>query len=226
MVHDAVIISDVHLGSDVCQSHRLDCFLNKIMDRKIRTKRLVVNGDLFDSLDFRRLPKGHWKILKDLRSLSGDIETIWICGNHDGHYEAVGSLIGLDFSDEYEFETGGFMALCTHGHRYDTFIQSHPILTKAADSIYWLMQKIDNSHTLAIYAKQNSKTFLRNSRKIRSKAVEDASTRGCKIVCCGHTHQAETTLCDGIWYGNSGCWTDSKSSWLSVSEGALSLHIE
>ena len=225
MVMDAVIISDIHLGSDVCQTAKLDRFLNKILDRNIRTQRLIINGDLFDSLDFRRLPKKHWRILRDLRSLAGDIETTWICGNHDGHFEVLSNLLGIEFVDDFAFLSGGKSVFCTHGHRYDSFIQSHPVITSIADSVYWAMQKLDTSHTIAIYAKQNSKTFLRNAQTIRSKACAEAASKGAKIACCGHTHQPETYLCDGIWYGNSGCWTDSRCSWLSVSEGAISLHL-
>lgn len=222
---DAVIISDIHLGSEVCQTDKLIRFLNKILDRNIRTQRLIINGDLFDSLDFRRLPKKHWRILKDLRSLAGDIETTWICGNHDGHFEVCSSLLGIEFLDEYTFQSADNQVLCTHGHRYDSFIQLHPIITSLADSVYWAMQKLDKSHTIAIYAKQNSKTFLRNAKTIREKACLEATIKGAKVVCCGHTHQPETQNCDGVWYGNSGCWTDSRCSWLSISEGALALHL-
>jgi len=90
---DAIIISDIHLGSDVCQAEALDKFLKKI--DKLQPQRLIVNGDLFDCLNFNKLPKHHWHILKDLRKLSKHTEVIWINGNHDGHYEYVSNLLGL-----------------------------------------------------------------------------------------------------------------------------------
>ena len=77
---DAIIISDIHLGSDVCQAEALDKFLKKI--DKLQPQRIIVNGDLFDCLNFNKLPKHHWHILKDLRKLSKKTEVIWLNGNH------------------------------------------------------------------------------------------------------------------------------------------------
>jgi UDP-2,3-diacylglucosamine pyrophosphatase LpxH len=219
---DAIIISDIHLGSDVCQAETLDKFLKKI--DKLQPKRLIVNGDLFDCLNFNKLPKSHWHILKDLRKLSKHTEVIWINGNHDGHYEYVSNLIGLEFVQEYIFESDDKKVICLHGDRFDSFIQQYPMLTYFADGIYWLMQKIDKTHSLAVYAKKNSKTFLRNSDRIKKEAVKYAKENGADIVCCGHTHFPETTLFDGIWYGNSGCWTDQPCSYLTIMEGAVHLN--
>ncbi len=221
---DAIIISDIHLGSDVCQAEALDKFLKKIQDDKIQTQRLIVNGDLFDCLNFNKLPKSHWHILKDLRKLSKKTEVIWINGNHDGHYEFVSNLLGLEFTQEFIFESADKKVICLHGDKFDSFIQKYPIITKFADCIYWLMQKLDRSYSLAVYAKKNSKTFLRNSERIRNEAVKYCKENGADIVCCGHTHFSETTLINGSWYGNSGCWTDKPCSYLTIMEGAVHLN--
>lgn len=219
---DAIIISDIHLGSDVCQAETLDKFLKKI--DKLQPKRIIVNGDLFDCLNFNKLPRHHWHILKDLRKLAKHTEVIWINGNHDGHYEYVSNLIGLEFLQEYTFESEDKKVICLHGDKFDNFIQRYPMLTAFADGIYWLMQKIDRTHSLAVYAKKNSKTFLRNSDRIKKEAVKYAKENGADIVLCGHTHFPETTLVDGIWYGNSGCWTDKQCSYLTVYQGAVHLN--
>ena len=87
-----------------------------------------------------------------------------------------------------------------------------------------MMQKLDRSHSLAVYAKKNSKTFLRNSERIRTEAVKYCKENGADIVCCGHTHFPETTLINGSWYGNSGCWTDKPCSYLTIMEGAVHLN--
>ena len=206
---DAIIISDIHLGSDVCQAEILDKFLKNI--DKLQTKRLIVNGDLFDCLNFNKLPKNHWHILKDLR-------------NHDGHYEFVSNLLGLEFTQEFTFESDTKKIICLHGDKFDTFIQKYPLITTIVDAIYWLMQKIDRTHSLAVYAKKNSKTFLRNSEKIKTQAVKYAKDNKADIVLCGHTHSPEINLVNGVWYGNSGCWTDKPCSYLSVYQGAVHLN--
>lgn len=54
---DALIISDIHLGSDNCQAKDLVVFLEQIRCGVIQTSRIILNGDVFDSFDFRRLKK-------------------------------------------------------------------------------------------------------------------------------------------------------------------------
>ena len=89
-MHDAIIISDLHLGSDVCQAKSLNHFLDNLKN----TNKLILNGDVFDSWDFRRLKSSHFKILSKIRHLSQSMEVIWIHGNHDGPCEIVSHLLG------------------------------------------------------------------------------------------------------------------------------------
>jgi metallophosphoesterase superfamily enzyme len=60
---DAVVLSDIHLGSDNCQARRVCELLERIADGELATARLILNGDVFDSIDFHRLHKTHWKVL-------------------------------------------------------------------------------------------------------------------------------------------------------------------
>ena len=71
---DAIVLSDLHLGSENCQAKLLVEFLNALHHRRTRTRRLILNGDVFDSIDFRRLKKSHWKVLSLLRKLSDEID--------------------------------------------------------------------------------------------------------------------------------------------------------
>ena len=160
-VLDAVIISDLHLGSDNCQAKSLGTFLERIADGQLQTQRLILNGDVFDSIDFRRLKKNHWKVLSLIRKLSDHIEIIWLCGNHDGSAEIISHLLGVTVKDEYVLHTGDRQVLILHGHVFDEFIDSHPILTWMADVVYYLLQQIDRTHYFAKLAKKGSKTFLR-----------------------------------------------------------------
>ena len=72
------IISDLHIGSNVCRADEILNFLDNL-----ETKKLILNGDVFDNLDFRRIKNSHWKILKKIRKIADEIEVIWIKGNHD-----------------------------------------------------------------------------------------------------------------------------------------------
>ena len=76
-MYDAVVISDLHLGSPNCQAKQLARFLEGVRKGPLAAKRLILNGDVFDSIDFRRLKRRHWDVLSELRKLSDDVEIIW-----------------------------------------------------------------------------------------------------------------------------------------------------
>jgi DNA polymerase II small subunit/DNA polymerase delta subunit B len=43
---DAISISDLHLGSNVCRVKELESFLEDIHSEKLKTKELILNGDV------------------------------------------------------------------------------------------------------------------------------------------------------------------------------------
>jgi UDP-2,3-diacylglucosamine pyrophosphatase LpxH len=222
---DAVIVSDLHLGSDNCQARDLVRLLEKIGNGELATERLILNGDVFDSIDFRRLTKRHWKVLSLIRKLSDNLDILWLCGNHDGSAEVVSHLLGVSVMDEYVLTSGGRNILVLHGHVFDEFIDAHPILTWVADAVYVLLQRLDRTHYLAKVAKQGSKTFLRCARLIEEKSVEYARKKGCAAVCCGHTHAACSRTDGPVHYHNSGCWTELPCTFLTVRAGEVCVHV-
>jgi UDP-2,3-diacylglucosamine pyrophosphatase LpxH len=221
---DAVIISDLHLGSDNCQARALCQLLECITRHDLPTARLILNGDLFNSIDFRRLRKSHWKVLSLLRKLSDRIDIVWICGNHDGSAEVVSHLLGVTVEEEFVQPSGGERILVLHGHVFDAFIDAHPVLSFLAGCAYDLLQRLDRTHSVARLAKQGSKTFLRCARAVRQKSVEYARRRGCTAVCCGHTHAAIADRRGPVAYFNSGCWTELPCTYLTVADGVVTLH--
>jgi UDP-2,3-diacylglucosamine pyrophosphatase LpxH len=221
---DAVILSDIHLGSDNCQAKYVCRLLERIVDEEIVTQRLILNGDVFDSIDFRRLSKNHWKVLSLIRKLSDHLDIIWLAGNHDGSAEIVSHLLGVTVMDDYVLESGGQRLLILHGHLFDAFLDNHPVLTWLADSIYHSLQWIDRTHYFAKLAKRGSKTFLRCTRKIEEGALDMARRRHCTSACCGHTHVALAHTDQPIAYYNSGCWTELPCHYLTVADGLVRLH--
>ncbi len=214
---EAIIISDIHLGSDICQSKKILNFLIDI-EKENATKKLIINGDLFDSWDFRKLNKNHWKILSQIRKISKNIETIWISGNHDGPAEMVSHLLGVDFINEYCFAVGNKKILVLHGDIFDNFISKYPKLTKLADNCYRFLQKIDNSFYWSRLAKRSSKTFLRCSEQICCQAKNYARSKNYNVIICSHTHFATQNLDNDIEYYNTGCWTEKICNFISIDE--------
>jgi UDP-2,3-diacylglucosamine pyrophosphatase LpxH len=222
-MHDAIILSDIHLGADNCQAKRLCKLLEDLVQEELRTDKLIVNGDVFDSIDFRRLKKNHWKVLSLIRKLSDRIETIWLCGNHDGSAEIVSHLLGTQVMDEYVLQSGTEKILILHGHRFDEFLDAHPIMTWFGDQVYFLLQRMDRTHRFAKFAKKSSKTFLRCAQVIEERSVQYAHQKGCTAVVCGHTHVAAAKHEQPLPYFNSGCWTEWPGTFLTVTAGLVEL---
>jgi UDP-2,3-diacylglucosamine pyrophosphatase LpxH len=223
-MHDAIILSDLHLGSDNCQAEQIVELLQSIHHERLRTRRLILNGDVFDSIDFRRLSKAHWKVLSLIRKLAGKIDVHWIVGNHDGSPEFISHLLGVEVVDQLILLSGEKRVLFMHGHQFDAFIERYPITTWCADQLYRWLQWIDRSHRFAKFAKRNSKIFLRCTEKIESGSVAYANRKSCQVVCCGHTHHSVERIRDGIEYYNSGCWTEKPCHYLSLSHGQITIH--
>jgi UDP-2,3-diacylglucosamine pyrophosphatase LpxH len=223
-VYDAIILSDLHLGSRNCQAKNLCRFLEGLVNGEVATAELILNGDVFNSIDFRRLNKSHWKVLSLLRKLSDRVPITWICGNHDGSAEIVSHLLGVTVKDEYVLVSGGRKILILHGHVFDDFIDEHPILTWFADGVYFLLQWLDRTHHFAKQAKKGSKTFLRCAQKVEDGSLAYARQKNCSAVCCGHTHHAVAHEDQPIPYFNSGCWTEAPGTYVTVAAGHVRLH--
>src|SRR5262249_28833634 len=128
---DAILLSDLHLGTVSCQVRVVQWFLEALPP----TRRLVLNGDVLESTEYR-LTKQHWRVLSQLRKLSDQLELVWVRGNHDFDAESVAHLIGAAFVPEYQFESHGRRVLCVHGDAWDRFLTDHPVVSNIADWFY------------------------------------------------------------------------------------------
>src|SRR5260370_3179220 len=119
--HDTVIISDLHLGSDVSRAADALDFLHSVEFRG-----LVRLGDIFADLNFRRLTKEHWELLGYMGKVANpkdDVEVVWVEGNHDhGLSEVMSHLVGIPVYQEYTWDYAGRRHLAIHGHQFDTFV--------------------------------------------------------------------------------------------------------
>ncbi len=214
---DAIVISDLHLGSDVCQAKLLEEFLIWAVGH---CRELVINGDIFDDLNFKRLTKRHFACLKVIRRHSDrdNFRLVWVRGNHDGPADIVSHIVGVDILDEYVYENGQVRLLILHGDQFDTFTTSYPLLTDAAVGVFYFIQKW-MPHRAARWIRRISKRWQRNSERVESRAREYARSHGFRFVTCGHTHLPMESERDGVRYVNSGTWTDYPPCPFVVVEG-------
>src|SRR5437870_13294733 len=93
--YDTVILSDLHLGSEVSRAKAALQML-----KAVSFNRLILLGDIFSDLNFGRLKKEHWQFLGYIRKLSNpkrQVEVVWVEGNHDrGLTEVMSHLVGVN----------------------------------------------------------------------------------------------------------------------------------
>ena len=151
-VYDTLILSDLHLGSEISRAEQATRML-----RENRFRRLILLGDIFSDLNFGRLTKPHWKFLSYIRKLSNPkrgIEVVWVEGNHDrGLSDIMSHLVGVKVYQEYEWEFGGHRHLAIHGHQFDRFAVNNLLLSNVGTLIHLQLQKLDfkgkSVHTLS-----------------------------------------------------------------------------
>jgi len=219
-----LVISDIHLGSRVCQARRL---LEVLSEWEF--KRLVLLGDVFEDFNLGRLKKTHWQILTEIRRLSkpgNGIDVVWIEGNHDRMVQGVMSrMLGLRTFKRFKFRLGGRNFLAIHGDQFDYFLVDHPIATALACRMYLLVQRYGGQEQRISRAlKKRSKRWMKASKLVAKRALEYGKEQGADVILCGHTHQPMMRRMGGVTYYNSGCWTDVPSTYLTIDEHGVTLH--
>jgi UDP-2,3-diacylglucosamine pyrophosphatase LpxH len=220
---DTLIISDVHLGSEVSRSTALLELL-----KKFRFKRLILLGDIFDDLNFKRIKRDQWDLISHIRLLSNpkrEVEVVWVIGNHDELLaDVMANLVGIQTFEEYTWVYQGKVYFAIHGHQFDSFLKNNWLVSEIATIFYNFIQKLDKkTHRFSRYVKKMSKKWLRVSRQIAEGAVRHSKRYGAHYVFCGHSHQEIHWTIDGVEYYNSGCWTGIPSSYIVIDDKGVKI---
>jgi UDP-2,3-diacylglucosamine pyrophosphatase LpxH len=219
--YDAIIISDIHLGSRMSQARELDTFLSNI-----RVQYLILAGDIFDDLKFNRLQHWHWQALSRIRKISDHCQVIWIRGNHDiVSAPTMSHLLGVQVRNSFTWSLNGKILHVVHGDRWDAFIYKHQTLTAIVTSIYTGLQRFTGnaSRKITKWLKKKAKLLTRNSEAVKFGALSFAKKNGIDGIFCGHTHMAMLVNTDGIVYGNDGTWQSDDPHFIGVRGTTVSL---
>ena len=222
--HDTVILSDLHLGSEVCRAKAALEMLKGISFR-----RLILLGDIFCDLNFRRLKKEHWQFLSYIRKLSNPkrgVEVVWVEGNHDyGLCEVMSHLVGVEVYQEFEWQFGGIRHLAIHGHQFDRFVVNNRIISNLFTAIHEKLQKLSfGKKRIVGFLERFDTVWLRLSDKVASGALTHAQHRNVHRIFCGHTHQAMSADRGPIEYFNTGSWTQDTTTYITVDEEGVNIH--
>jgi UDP-2,3-diacylglucosamine pyrophosphatase LpxH len=133
--------------------------------------------------------------------------------------------MGVKVYQEYTWEYRGQRHLAIHGHQFDRFLVRNALLSHIGSFIYLNLQKLDSRRLrLVRLLDRLSTAWLRLSPNVRAGALAHARTRGAQVVYCGHTHFALQAEEVGIRYYNSGSWTGSRATYITVDREGVHIH--
>lgn len=213
---NAIIVSDLHLGSRYFRSHAFGKFLETIAE----VDEFILNGDVLDR-PHSRLEPLHQQNLDRIEQLSYRCKVVWVQGNHDNGYMPA-SMGKIEFCRRYVLDN---RILITHGDDFDTIMPRSRMFMKAFRWMHDLRVRLGARPVhVAEYAKK-WKAFYRVLRNgVMRNAVNFALENGYNAVTCGHTHFAEDLVLNGVRYINTGAWTELPAHYLKITSNNMFLN--
>ncbi|MES2729808.1 MAG: UDP-2,3-diacylglucosamine diphosphatase [Pseudomonadota bacterium] len=239
--HATIILSDIHLGKDVC---RADMLLEFLSYNTCDT--LILNGDILDGWAIRRrgahqLPELQKRVLDLLNArIAAGTRVVMLPGNHDAELRRADILdhshFGMLFTDTYvHTDSKGCRFVVLHGDQFDPPLLQDKragILSHIGDTVYdglIALNVLINKVTydifgwrvhLSAYLKHKSKKLIRYMGGFAHKVDQIAHTHNVTGMFCGHIHYAEWAQYRGITYGNSGDWVEGCTALCEDADGA------
>lgn len=222
---NAVVISDIHLGTYGCHAKELVAYL-----RSISPQLLILNGDIIDGWQFNKhfFPPAHLAVLKEiLCMLSNGTRVIYITGNHDEAFRRYSDLnLGkFELKDKLLIEIDKKMTWIFHGDVFDNTTKgAAKFWAKLGSNGYAMLLGTNRAvnRILKLFGKERSsfsKKIMNQVNKSIAKVekfealiAELAIEKKYHNVICGHTHQPckKKIITDHgcVQYLNSGDWVE------------------
>jgi UDP-2,3-diacylglucosamine pyrophosphatase LpxH len=238
MKYQAIIVSDLHLGTKDSKAEEFIAFLEKHP-----TDLLILNGDIIDGWALNRgakWKKQHTKVISKLLKLSNKMQIVWIRGNHDEFLqEFMGNHFGgIEIREDYVLNIHNSMEsyYIFHGDVIDVFITKYKWLSKIGsigyDFALWLNRWYNKYRVWRNLPYQSISQKIKSGVKAATNYVNDfevtalsmATKKGCHGVICGHIHQPEDRMINGKRYLNSGDWVENMTAICVEDTGELYLY--
>ena len=213
---NAIVVSDLHIGSQFFLHHDFEKFLENIPE----DYELILNGDIIDDPKKELMPP-HKRILHSIGQISQRQKVIWVRGNHDNGYARNG-FEHIHFKTSYTIEN---KLLISHGCDFDEIMPRSQIFIKYFKLIHDIMIKFGSRPVhVASYAKKFELLYKVLRDNVMKNAVNCALENGYEAVVCGHTHYPEDRVYNGIRYMNTGAWTESPAFYLQMTGNQMTLN--
>jgi UDP-2,3-diacylglucosamine pyrophosphatase LpxH len=223
---EALFISDVHLGARGVNADKLLEVL-----KEYEPKYLFLVGDIIDGWLLKK--RFYWEqtytnvIRKILSYSKSDVKVIYITGNHDEFLRQFSGLkIGnIEIYDEYIYNN----TYITHGDLYDGVVKLKwlgvlgSIGYDFAIFIDRKLKKIGLKRSLSKFIKNKVKEAIKFITSFEKQLIHQSKKRNCNTVICGHIHNPEDKIVDGVNYLNCGDWIEN-NSYITYQDGKYTLH--
>ncbi len=223
---NAVIISDVHLGTYGCHATELCNYL-----KSIKPHTLILNGDIIDGWQFskRYFPLAHMQVIKEIMNLMMcGTRVFYITGNHDEMLRRYSELQmgGFQLCDKLLIEINGKKTWVFHGDVFDATTKgSAKFIAKLGGYGYDFLILLNSfiNYWLTLFGKEKmslSKKIKASVKKavswinnFETTAAELAIENKYDYVVCGHIHQPQIKTVENehgsVVYMNSGDWVEN-----------------
>jgi UDP-2,3-diacylglucosamine pyrophosphatase LpxH len=234
-----VVISDVHLGTHGCQAKPLLNYL-----KSIRPEILILNGDIFDTWQFKKsfFPSEHLQIISRILKLSvTGTKVFYLIGNHDDVLRKFCDFnIGnIKIRSQLELLIQGKRHWFFHGDVFDTSVKYSKWIAKIGGQCYDLLIQLNrkvnvirrffrlSNMSFSAKIKAKVKNAARMISDFEASAIRVAAEREIQFVICGHIHRPiiREEVIDNqlITYLNSGDWVESLTA-LEYNYGKWSIY--
>ena len=212
---NAIIVSDLHIGSKFFLYQDFKFFLNNVP----QNADFILNGDIIDN-PYAKLKPTDQQILDCFAEMSNRQKVVWVRGNHDNGYIPQ-NLGNIDIKPYYSIQNRLFI---THGDFFDKVMPQSRAFIKAFKFMHDLRVKLGARPVhVAQYAKRWKRFYGYLRKNVMLNAVNYACEKRFKAVTCGHTHYAEEQFVNGIQYINTGAWTERPTYYLRLADNDMKL---
>jgi UDP-2,3-diacylglucosamine pyrophosphatase LpxH len=238
--YKSVFISDIHLGTKMCQG---EFFLQFLKSFECETLYLV--GDIIDGWALSQ--KTYWPqthndvIQKLLRKSRKGTKIVYIPGNHDEFMRAFCSDDLIEFgniqiTDQIiHTSISNKKYLVIHGDQFDAVIKKLKWLAFIGSYAYDLSIKLNVTvnffrrlfglpfWSLSAYLKYKVKSAVNFISDYEENLTNYAKIKQCDGIICGHIHHPNITTINNIEYLNCGDWCESLTAIVEHYDGTMEL---
>lgn len=221
MTPEAIIISDIHLGSELTRHKELTNFLASVPSET----KLIINGDVLHEPRYRKIiQNGHGAILD---TLSRRRNKIIIAGNHDVDAATLARHTDSDVMNEYSLTSGNKKFLVLHGHQFDPIEDSkrNSLRRTVGNALYKAGKVITRSENFMLFLRGVFENVTGTLFPIKPKALMRAQRHGYDGIIVGHSHHAQLDGAGDVVFANTGSWLKHHPcTYVRVHDGEISLH--